>query len=67
MYLYFSEIPICYLFMIDYLSISIFGDKVSLNGPAWPQSYNPPALVSQVLGLQVCTAMPSLQQYFYFY
>lgn len=33
---------------------SLFWERVSLWGPEWPQTCNPPALVSQVLRLQVC-------------
>jgi hypothetical protein len=28
--------------------------------PGWPQTHDPPALISRVLGLQACVTMPGL-------
>lgn len=36
-----------------------FLDRILLCGPGWLQTCNPPAAVSQVLGLQVYTNIPS--------
>jgi hypothetical protein len=39
--------------------IIIFWDRISLCSPDWPQAEEPPALASQVLGLQICVTTPS--------
>lgn len=36
-----------------------FLDRILVCGPGWLQTYNPPAAVSQALGLQVYTNFPS--------
>ena len=37
---------------LDYLLLLLF--VTSLQGPGWPQTADPPASASQVLGLQAC-------------
>jgi hypothetical protein len=42
-----------------------FWDRVSLCSPRWPQTHNPPASASCMLGLQACTTAPNLQPLLY--